>query len=207
MKFLDLFTGGNKSSVLLMPFLIVGLGNPGSQYVDTRHNIGFWVADILAQEQNFSSFQKKFQSMYAEKTINQKRFYLLKPLTYMNLSGSSVGEIMRYYKIPLDHVLVIHDDLDLPVGEIRLKKGGGDGGHNGLKSITQHIGKDYWRLRIGIGHPGDRTKVTPYVLSAFSKQDKEEILFSIGKIEMAFPVWEKDSMAVFIEEVQKLSRK
>lgn len=208
MSLFSLFTGGSKGAALLAaPFLVVGLGNPGPEYTDTRHNVGFWVANALQEEYDFSSFQKKFQGMYAEKTVGQTKFYILKPLTYMNLSGAAVGEIMRYYKIPLDHVIVVHDDLDLPVGSIRLKRGGGEGGHNGLKSITQHIGKDYWRLKIGIGHPGDKARVSSYVLSPFSKTDKEEAVEAVEKVIQAFPLWLEGSMSAFIEALQNPPQK
>ena len=208
MSLFSLFTGGSKGAALLAaPFLVVGLGNPGPEYTETRHNVGFWVANALQEEYDFSPFQKKFQGIYAEKTVGQTKFYILKPLTYMNLSGAAVGEIMRYYKIPLDHVIVVHDDLDLPVGTIRLKRGGGEGGHNGLKSLTQHIGKDYWRLRIGIGHPGDKAKVSSYVLSSFSKADKEEAVEAVEKVVQAFPLWLEGSMPAFIEALQNPQQK
>lgn len=160
---------------VVAPFLIVGLGNPGPDYVGTRHNVGFEIIDSIAQEKSsslsFSAFKKNFKGEVSEGRFQTQKIFLLKPLTYMNLSGQSVGALLQFYKIPLDHMLVIHDDLDLPLGTVRLKKAGGNGGHNGLKSLTEHAGNDYWRLRIGIGHPGTREKVTPYVLSKFTSSE------------------------------------
>lgn len=203
MGLLDLFSKKRRGSILLTPFLIVGLGNPGSEYVSTRHNVGFKVADHLAQALAFPPFQKKFQGVFSEKSIDQIRCYILKPLTYMNLSGISVGEMMRYYKVPLDHIFVIHDDIALLQGEIRLKKGGGDGGHNGLKSITQHIGSDYWRLRIGIGHPGSPEKVTPYVLGKFTIKEEIYISHVSDIIEECLPLFLDEQPTLFIQKVQE----
>lgn len=151
--------------------LFVGLGNPGEQYHNNRHNIGFMVVDALAQTHKFSVPKTKFKGIVQEGTFQGKKVYLFKPLTYMNLSGTAVSELANFYKIPLHEIVVIHDDLDLDPGKIRMKQGGGHGGHNGLKSLDAHLGNDYWRLRIGIGHPGVRDFVSPYVLSNFSKAD------------------------------------
>lgn len=154
-----------------MTILLIGLGNPGDQYLLTRHNAGFIFIDALAHYHKFPPFKEKFKGLYSHGTIDNKPFILLKPQTFMNLSGESVQALMAFYKIKLDQVVVIHDELDLPPLEIRVKKGGGNGGHNGLKSISQFSGNDYWRIRIGIGHPGVREMVSNYVLSAFSKDD------------------------------------
>jgi PTH1 family peptidyl-tRNA hydrolase len=153
--------------------LCVGLGNPGQQYLMTRHNIGFMAIDAIGYSYDFSSFKKKFQGEYSEHKINDTAVGLLKPQTFMNLSGASVQSAMAFYKLKSEQVIVIHDDLDLVPGQIKAKFGGGAGGHNGLKSIDQSIGNNYWRLRLGIGHPGDRHLVTPHVLSAFSSTDHE----------------------------------
>ena len=146
--------------------LCVGLGNPGQQYLMTRHNIGFMAIDAIGCSYDFPSFKKKFQGEYSEHKINDTAVGLLKPQTFMNLSGASVQSAMAFYKLKSEQVIVIHDDLDLVPGQIKVKLGGGAGGHNGLKSIDQSIGNNYWRLRLGIGHPGDRHLVTPHVLSA-----------------------------------------
>jgi PTH1 family peptidyl-tRNA hydrolase len=128
--------------------LIVGLGNPGNEYAGTRHNIGFMAVDAIATREGLPTFKSKFKGM-----ITGKDYLLLKPQTFMNLSGESVGEAMRFHKLAPAQTVVFHDDLDLPPGEVRIKQGGGTGGHNGLKSIDAHIGPDYWRVRLGIGHP------------------------------------------------------
>lgn len=153
--------------------LIVGLGNPGEKYVETRHNAGFWFIDgMLSQYHLNLSHQSRFKSDAASFIHQNEKCHLIKPLTFMNNSGEAVQAIAHYFKIKPDEILVAHDELDLPAGTMRLKKSGGHGGHNGLRSIISHLGsKDFWRLRMGIGHPGDRNKVVDYVLNRISKQD------------------------------------
>ena len=153
--------------------LIVGLGNPGSQYARNRHNVGFMAADAIARRHSFSGFSKKFRGEIAEGTLAGEKALVIKPMTFMNLSGDSVGEAMRFYKLKPADIIVIHDELDLAPGKLKLKTGGGNGGHNGLKSIDAHCGKDYKRLRIGIGHPGHKDRVNPHVLGDFAKADAE----------------------------------
>ncbi|KGF68018.1 peptidyl-tRNA hydrolase [Hoeflea sp. BAL378] len=153
--------------------LIAGLGNPGPQYARNRHNVGFMAADAIARRHSFSGFSKKFRGEIAEGTIAGEKVLLLKPMTFMNLSGDSVGEALRFYKLSPSDLIVIHDELDIAPGKLKLKTGGGNGGHNGLKSIDAHVGKDYRRLRIGIGHPGHKDRVSPYVLGDFAKADME----------------------------------
>jgi PTH1 family peptidyl-tRNA hydrolase len=148
--------------------LIVGLGNPGPNYEHTRHNIGFMVIDELIRRQNA---QKLSSSSFNGELYKFSNHFLLKPLTFMNLSGNSVLAVKSFYKI--DDVVVIHDDLDLPFGTLRFKKGGGDGGHNGLKSTDEKISKEYIRVRMGIGKPEHRGEVASYVLSNFSKEEQE----------------------------------
>ena len=153
-------------------FLIVGLGNPGAEYRFHRHNIGFLVIDILHDTFGTSDFSKtKWSGVLSEGSINGEKILFLKPQTYMNLSGKAVGGIAAFYKIPTENIFVIHDDIDLPVAELRIKKGGGHGGHNGLKSLDSHIGKNYWRMRIGVDHPGDKNLVSGYVLQNIPKKD------------------------------------
>lgn len=152
--------------------LIVGLGNPGTKYTHNRHNIGFMAVDEIARTHNFNPFKSKFQGELAEGQIDGVKTLLLKPKTFMNESGRSVGEALRFYKIPLEDVVVIYDELDLAPGKVRIKKGGGSGGHNGIKSIDAHVGKDYRRVRLGIGHPGDKNLVSNYVLNDFAKADE-----------------------------------
>jgi PTH1 family peptidyl-tRNA hydrolase len=167
--------------------LVVGLGNPGPQYVLNRHNAGFLLVDTLADRYAFKDPKRHGQGFVAEGMIAQSRVLLLKPLTYMNLSGHAVAEVIRFFKISLDDVLVIHDDLDLPFGTVRVKKGGGHGGHNGLKSLDACIGKEYWRLRLGIGHPGHKDAVTGHVLGNFSKAEQDELVIWLREITDAFP--------------------
>ncbi len=152
--------------------LFVGLGNPGRKYSRNRHNIGFMVVDRIA-ESGFSPWKSKFQGQISEGRIGSEKVILLKPATFMNLSGQSVGEAMRFYKLTPDDVTVFHDELDLAPGKVRLKTGGGHAGHNGLRSIHQHIGLDYHRVRLGIGHPGHKDKVARYVLHDFAKSDED----------------------------------
>ena len=150
--------------------LIVGLGNPGSNYENTRHNIGFMVIDTLISK--FSAIKQSSSSFQGELYKFQNHF-LLKPLTFMNLSGNSIVAVKRFYKI--DEVVVVHDDLDLPFGTLRFKKGGGHGGHNGLKSTDEKITKDYIRVRMGIGKPKHKSEVASYVLSAFSETEQKHL--------------------------------
>jgi PTH1 family peptidyl-tRNA hydrolase len=156
-------------------FLIVGLGNPGNEYRDTRHNIGFMIADSVHDYYEFSPPKLKFKSEISEGLINGHKALLQKPLTYMNLSGSAVLQAASFLKIPMENIVVIHDDLDLAVGKIRVKTGGGAGGHNGLKDIDARLGREYTRVRIGIDHPGDSNAVADYVLNNFNKDDRQVI--------------------------------
>ena len=151
--------------------LIVGLGNPGAKYAANRHNIGFMALDRIAEDHGFSPWKARFQGLAAEGRLGDVRVTLLKPQTFMNLSGQSVGEAMRYLKVAPSEVIVLHDELDLAPGKCRVKQGGGHAGHNGLRSIHQHIGADYHRVRLGIGHPGHKDRVAGYVLSDFAKAD------------------------------------
>lgn len=152
--------------------MIVGLGNPGANHAKQRHNIGFMAADEIIRRHNLSSWQKKFSGNLSEGQIDGHKILVLKPMTFMNLSGQSVGEAARFYKIDPANIIVMHDELDLAPGKIRVKTGGGHGGHNGLKSIDAHLGtKDYQRIRMGIGHPGDKARVNGHVLGDFAKAD------------------------------------
>ena len=157
--------------------LIVGLGNPGPDYERTRHNAGFWFVDALAREHGGSfRHENKFHGETTRLTIDGHDCRLLKPLTYMNRSGQSASALAKFYRIPLDAILVVHDELDLPPGVARLKKGGGHGGHNGLRDLHSALGGNgYWRLRLGIGHPGHKDDVVDYVLKKPSKSDERLI--------------------------------
>ena len=153
--------------------LLAGLGNPGARYAANRHNIGFMVVDAIAKRHGLPPWRRRFQGAAADGTIGTSRVLLLLPGTYMNESGRALAEAAHFYKIGLDDTIVFHDELDLRPGKVRVKMGGGVAGHNGLRSISEHIGNDYWRVRIGIGHPGNKELVHPYVLSDFQKSDRE----------------------------------
>jgi PTH1 family peptidyl-tRNA hydrolase len=153
--------------------LLVGLGNPGSEHVGNRHNIGFMVVQEIARRHGFAPWRRKFQGVATEGAIGSERVLLLMPGTYMNESGRAVGEAAHFYKLALADIAVVHDELDLPPGKVRVKAGGGIAGHNGLRSITAHVGNDYRRVRVGIGHPGDKSLVYRYVLSDFAKDERD----------------------------------
>ena len=153
--------------------LLVGLGNPGSEHVGNRHNIGFMVVQEIARRHGFPPWRRRFQGVATEGTIGSERVLLLLPGTYMNESGRAVGEAAHFYKLPLRDIVVFHDELDLAPGKLRVKTGGGNAGHNGLRSISADIGNDYRRVRLGIGHPGVKELVHPYVLSDFAKSERD----------------------------------
>ncbi|UWQ95192.1 aminoacyl-tRNA hydrolase [Rhodobacteraceae bacterium M385] len=153
--------------------LWVGLGNPGAKYAGNRHNIGWMAVDRIAEDHGFAPWRGKFQGKVTEGVIGGEKVLLLKPETFMNLSGQSVGEAMRFYKLDSTDVTVWHDELDLAPAKVRVKAGGGHAGHNGLRSIHQHIGPHYDRVRLGVGHPGHKDRVAGYVLSDFAKADSE----------------------------------
>ena len=161
--------------------LIAGLGNPGGKYDKTRHNAGFWFVDELARRyQGQFVAEKRFLGEACKVLIGNEAVWLLKPMTFMNRSGQSVGQLANFFRMEQDQVLIAHDELDIPPGDVRLKQGGGHGGHNGLRDIHAHLGKEYWRLRLGIGHPGDRNLVTDYVLGVPSRSDEDLILRSVA---------------------------
>jgi PTH1 family peptidyl-tRNA hydrolase len=162
--------------------LFIGLGNPGSQYERNRHNVGFMAIDTICKSYPSSPEKAQFQGILREVKLEDEKVFTFKPLTFMNRCGPAVAELVNFYKISLDEVVVIHDDLDLVPGKVRLKRGGGAGGHNGLRSLDAHISSDYWRLRVGIGHPGHRDLVTSYVLGNFRKEDDEWLPFLLSAI-------------------------
>ncbi|MCP5367592.1 MAG: aminoacyl-tRNA hydrolase [Hyphomicrobiales bacterium] len=153
--------------------IFVGLGNPGSGYARNRHNVGFMAVDGIVRRHGFSSYRARFHGEVAEGTLGGEKVLVLKPMTYMNLSGRAVQAAMAFYKVPPGDVVVFHDELDLAAGRLRTKRGGGHGGHNGLRDIHAHVGPDYRRVRIGIGHPGDKDRVTGHVLKDFAKADED----------------------------------
>ncbi|MEP0191053.1 MAG: aminoacyl-tRNA hydrolase [Erythrobacter sp.] len=159
-----------------------GLGNPGPTYAFHRHNVGFMALDVIAEMHGFGSVQKKFHGWVQEGRIGTQKVLLLKPATYMNESGRSVGEAMRFYKLDLDALTVFHDELDLAPFKVKVKQGGGTAGHNGLRSIDKHLGADFRRVRIGIGHPGHKDRVNGYVLGNYSKPEQDNLAEMLGAI-------------------------
>ena len=166
--------------------VLVGLGNPEAKYKLNRHNVGFMTIDSIVARYKLAPYKNKFQSQLVTKKINDIPIIFSKPQTFMNLSGKSIGNILNFYKLKCENVIVIHDDLDLSVGTVKTKIGGGSGGHNGLKSLDSIIGKNYRRLRIGIGHPGDKNLVNNYVLGDFSKSENVIINTLIKNITLNF---------------------
>jgi PTH1 family peptidyl-tRNA hydrolase len=164
---------------------LIGLGNPGPKYSLTRHNFGFLVVDLIHDVLNANAFVHKQKSLIADcqpswqSASPPERLIFIKPQTFMNLSGQGAAPILSFYKIPLENVIVFHDDLDLELGQVKIKRGGSAGGHNGLKSLDACIGKEYWRIRIGISHPGHKDAVSDYVLSPFTKIEQDDIIPSI----------------------------
>jgi PTH1 family peptidyl-tRNA hydrolase len=188
-----------------LPLLIAGLGNPGAQYARNRHNAGFIVADELHAHYRFGPWKAKFDGFLCEGALGGRRTWLLKPQTYMNDSGVSVGAAMRFFKLPLSGLVVIHDEIDLAAGKLKVKTGGGDAGQNGLRSITATLGPDYRRVRVGIGHPGEKSKVTGHVLQNFSKEDIEWLRPLVGAMVEAAPLLAADDDAGFMSKVALLT--
>src|SRR5689334_18802302 len=153
--------------------LFVGLGNPGAKHAGNRHNIGFMAVEAIAKRHSFAPWRRRFQGVATEGTIGREKVLLLLPGTYMNESGRAVAEAMHFYKLPLGDLVVFHDEIELPPAKVRVKTGGGIAGHNGLRSISAHVGNDYRRVRIGVGHPGVKELVHAHVLGDFSKADRE----------------------------------
>jgi len=181
--------------------LVVGLGNPGSEYARNRHNIGFMAADAIVRRHSFSAWKSKFQGEMADGSIGGEKIVVLKPLTFMNLSGQSVAAAARFLKVPVADIVVLHDELDLAPGRIKVKRGGGSGGHNGIKSIDSHLGPEYRRVRLGIGHPGDKDRVTGWVLHDFAKADQVWLDPLIDAVADSFPVLAAGDDAAFMTKV------
>jgi PTH1 family peptidyl-tRNA hydrolase len=168
--------------------LVVGLGNPGPGYTFNRHNVGFLAADTIVRRHGFGPWRSRFQGVVSEGELAGGKIIVLKPETYMNESGRSVAAAAQFYKLPLDRIFVIHDEIDLVPGKVRVKKGGGAAGHNGLRSIDAHLGQDYWRVRLGIGHPGAPELVKPYVLQNFAKDEQPLIATMIEAVVQSLPL-------------------
>jgi peptidyl-tRNA hydrolase, PTH1 family len=186
------------------PLLIAGLGNPGSQYAKNRHNAGFVVLDELHAHHKFGPWKAKLGGLLSEGILAGRKTYLLKPQTFMNLSGDSIAPTLRFFKLPLEALVVVHDEIDLAAGKLKVKTGGGDAGQNGLRSVTAALGPDYRRVRLGIGHPGDKDRVTGHVLQNFSKEDIVWLKPLVMAMVEAAPLLAKDDDAGFMSKVALL---
>lgn len=185
--------------------LIVGLGNPGEAYQNHRHNVGFMAVDAIADAHGFGPSRVRFRGQAREGTLGSEKALILKPMTYMNDSGVAVREASSFHKSPLERVFVIYDELDLAAGKVRVKLGGGNAGHNGLRSISTHCGNDYWRVRIGIGHPGDKERVTGHVLGNFTKADRSWVDPLLDAVAQAAPFLAAGDEAGFMNKVTLLT--
>lgn len=184
-----------------MFFLIVGLGNPGKTYQRTRHNLGFQVVDRLAEQHDIKVGQKKFKGEFGSGSIGDRRVCLLKPQTYMNLSGTAVAEAVNYHKVPLEQVLIAHDDVDLELGRIQVKFGGGHGGHRGLQSVVESLSADeFTRIRVGVNRPAGEGDVSDYVLEPFSKAEQAAAEEAVGRAAEAAATWLKDGLTTAMNQ-------
>ena len=189
------------------PQLWVGLGNPEPGMARNRHNIGFMALDVIADRHGFSPWRQRFKGMLAEGTIGGERILALKPLTYMNVSGESVQAAAAFYKIPAPSIVAFHDELDLVPGKVRVKKGGGAAGHNGLRSMDRMLGtQDYWRVRLGIGHPGQKERVHGHVLGNFSKDDEDWLTTLLAAVADAAPLLAQAKPEEFMTRVALLTQ-
>jgi PTH1 family peptidyl-tRNA hydrolase len=185
--------------------LIVGLGNPGARHAGNRHNVGFMAAAMIAHRYGFPAFRSRFKGELSEGTIAGMRRLILRPQTFMNASGEAVLAAMSFYKIAPTDIVVIHDELDLKPGKVRVKRGGGSAGHNGLRSIDALIGADYWRVRVGIGHPGVRELVLPYVLHNFAADERDWVEKLVTAVAETLPLLLDGDPAAFMSEVARLA--
>ncbi len=183
--------------------LLVGLGNPGPRYAHNRHNIGFLALDEIVRRHGFGPWRLRFQGQACEGRIGDDKLLALKPETYMNESGRAVGEAARFYKLTPDQVVVLHDEIDLVPGKLRVKRGGGAGGHNGLRSIDAHLGPDYWRVRLGVGHPGHKDLVQRYVLSDFAQAERPLIEKLLDAVAREIPLLIAGDDASFMSRVSQ----
>jgi PTH1 family peptidyl-tRNA hydrolase len=178
-----------------------GLGNPGPKYALHRHNVGFMAMDVIAEMHGFGPVQKKFSGWVQEGRIGTEKVLLLKPATFMNESGRSVGEAIRFYKLGTDALTVFHDELDLAPFKVKVKQGGGTAGHNGLRSIDKHLGSDFRRVRLGIGHPGHKERVTGHVLGNYAKAEQDDLVAMLGAVSAEAEWLAKGDDALFMSDV------
>ena len=187
--------------------LWVGLGNPEPGMARNRHNIGFMALDVIAIRHGFSPWRQRFKGLVAEGTVGGHKILALKPMTYMNSSGDSVQAAAAFFKLPVDEITAFHDDLDLAPGKMRVKKGGGAAGHNGLRSMDRMLGSpDYWRVRLGIGHPGDKARVLSYVLGDFGKDERDWLIRLLDAIADSAPLLASDEKPNFMSKVALLTQ-
>ena len=184
-----------------VPLLIAGLGNPGQSYARNRHNVGFMATDVIHESYEFGPWRRRFEGVVSEGVLARRKTWLLKPITFMNESGRSVGAAARFFKLQPESIVVMHDEIDLAAGKLRTKAGGGDAGHNGLRSITSTLGPDYRRVRIGVGHPGEKARVHGHVLQNFSALDEDWLVPLLSAIAKAAPFLAKDDDAGFMNKV------
>lgn len=187
--------------------LIVGLGNPGKEYAGHRHNIGFMAVDAIARQYGAGAPAKKFHGELLECVAGTEKLLLLKPHTFMNLSGKAVQAALAFYKLPLENLIVLHDELDLPLAKLRIKKGGGANGHNGLKDIDRLLGQDYWRVRLGIGHPGMKEKVHGHVLSNFAADEQAQVDDWLAALAKELPLFWQHSPQGLMSKLSPVEKK
>jgi PTH1 family peptidyl-tRNA hydrolase len=182
--------------------LVVGLGNPGPKHQNNRHNIGFMAADEIVRRHGLSAPRAKFQGDVSEGQVGGERVVVLKPMTYMNESGRAVGEAVRFFKLASEDVIVIYDEIDLAAAKVRVKQGGGNAGHNGLRSIDGHLSdKNYWRVRLGVGHPGDKSRVSNHVLGDFAKSDRDWVARELRAVAEELPLLLEGRASDFMSRV------
>jgi peptidyl-tRNA hydrolase, PTH1 family len=188
------------------PLLIAGLGNPGAEYARNRHNAGFMAVDTIHASYPFAPWRSRFHGLISEGAFGGRKTFLLKPMTYMNESGRSLGEAAHFFKLPLSAVVVIHDEIALEAAKLKVKTGGGDAGNNGARSITAALGPDYRRVRIGVGHPGEKSRVSGHVLGNFSRSDEDWLVPLLSAIAEAAPLLARDDDAGFMNKVTLILR-
>ncbi len=185
---------------------LAGLGNPGPNHAHNRHNVGFMAVDEIVRRHGFARYRSRFHALVAEGTVAGRRVLAMKPMTFMNESGRAIGAALRFYRLAPADLVVIHDELDLRQGQVKVKRGGGNAGHKGLADIDAHVGPDYWRIRLGIGHPGEKHLVNPHVLKDFGKQEAAAMHLLIQAVAEAWPLMVAGEADPFVNELALLTR-